>query len=233
MAPLYSRHGSKAMTISVGAVFTFLVTLVGVFSPIAAAASYAPIVGHFDRSARQKIAISLFAIVTVFVIAAVWIGELLIELVGVSTTVLSIVAGIAVLYAGIPMMRGIEHVPPEDPTDSTDGFDPGDASWKDLLFTPLTFPLTVGGATIAISVSSAAQAQNLVDLFALSAMGVVFGGVVAVTLYIGGWIPQRIGSRGRTILNRVAGILLTGIGVSLLVPNLTRLVLETVHQAAG
>lgn len=221
------------MTISVGALVTFLVTLIGVYSPIAAAASYAPIVGHFDQTERRKIALSLFAIVTLFVIAAVWVGELLIELLGVSTTVLSIVAGIAVLYAGIPMMRGIEHVPPEDPTDSTRGFDPGEASWKDLLFTPLTFPLTVGGATIAISVSSAASAQNAADLFAMSSVGLVFGAVVGITVYVGGWIPQRMGQRGRTILNRVAGILLTGIGVSLVVPNVTRLVMEAVQNSAG
>lgn len=221
------------MTISAGALVTFLVTLIGVYSPIAAAASYAPIVGHFGPRVRRKIALSMFAIVTLFVTAAVWTGDILIELLGVSTNVLSIVAGIAVLYAGIPMMRGIEHVPPEDPTDSTDGFEPGASSWKNLLFTPLTFPLTVGGATIAISVSSAAPTKNIADLLAMSLVGLVFGVVVGITLYIGGALPQRLGPRGRTILNRVAGILLTGIGVSLLVPNVTRLVLETVQSAAG
>jgi multiple antibiotic resistance protein len=209
------------------AVIGFLVTLVGVYSPLAAAASYGPIIGHFARTTRQQIAWRLALIVSGFVVAAVWVGEAAIELLGVSTHTLAAVGGLALLYAGIPMMRGIEHVPPEDPTDSHEGYVSASGSWQEVLITPVAFPLSVGGTTIAISVASASVATNTVDLVVLSLVGVLFGVIVGITNYVGGSIPTRMGLTGRTVLNRAAGVLLTAIGLSLLVTNVTRMVVET------
>lgn len=209
----------------------FLITLVVVYSPLAAAPSYSPIIGHFDEPTRRKIAVFLFVVVAIFVVAAVWVGEWVVTLLGVSTYTLSIVGGIAILYAGIPMMRGIEHVPPEDPTDFGKHFTEPREDWRSLLFTPIAFPLSVGGTTIAISVSSAALASNGADLALLSLMGVVFGVIVGVSCYIGGSIPGYVGPTGRTIINRAAGVLLTAIGVTLVTTNVTRLVLQTLESA--
>ncbi len=214
------------MTMSWAAVSGFLVTLLAVYSPLAAAPSYSPVVGHFDAGTRRRISLWLFVIVAAFVVAAVWVGELVVEALGVSTTVLSAVGGIALLFAGIPMMRGIEHVPPEDPTDLAKAYEGSEESWQTLLITPVAFPLSVGGTTIAISVASAAMAEEIPDLVALSAMGVLFGAVVGITCYVGSAIPGRVGPTGRTIINRAAGVLLTAIGLSLLVTNVTKMMVE-------
>jgi multiple antibiotic resistance protein len=96
-----------------------------------------------------------------------------------------------------------------------------------VLITPVAFPLSVGGTTIAISVASASVATNTVDLVVLSLVGVLFGVIVGITNYVGGSIPTRMGLTGRTVLNRAAGVLLTAIGLSLLVTNVTRMVVET------
>lgn len=209
----------------------FLLTLVVVYSPLAAAPSYAPIIGHFDRPTRRKIAILLALIVAAFVVLTVWVGEGVVAILGVSTHTLAAVGGLALLYAGIPMMRGIEHVPPEDPTDVAKQYtEPGD-DWRALLITPISFPLSVGGTTIAIGVSSASLASTVADLFVLSLMGVFYGLIVGVSNYVGGSIPGRVGPTGRTAINRAAGVLLTAIGVSLLVTNVTRIVLTTLKDA--
>jgi multiple antibiotic resistance protein len=78
---------------------TFLLTLVAVYSPFAAAAAYGPIIGHFDTRIRRAIAFRLTMIVAAFVIAAIWVGEFVIEVLGVDTTTLSAVGGLALLYA--------------------------------------------------------------------------------------------------------------------------------------
>ena len=214
---------------STGQDLTFLLTLVAVYSPFAAAAAYAPIIGHFDAPVRRTIAVRLTMIVAAFVVAAIWVGEIVIEVLGVSTTTLSAVGGLALLYAGVPMMRGIENVPPEDPTGLANKFERSgqQVRWQELLIVPVAFPLSIGGTTIAISVSSASNASELSDVFELSVMAIVFAVVVGLTNYFGGSLHTTVGSTGRIVIARAAGVLLTAIGLNLFVTNVTEIMIDT------
>jgi multiple antibiotic resistance protein len=207
---------------------TFLLTLVAVYSPFAAAAAYGPIIGHFDTRIRRAIAFRLTMIVAAFVIAAIWVGEFVIEVLGVDTTTLSAVGGLALLYAGVPMMRGIENVPSEDPTGVAGRFEHTErqARWQELLIVPVAFPLSVGGTTIAISVSSASNATELADVFELSAMGAIFAVVVGLTNYSGGSLQTTVGTTGRVVIARAAGVLLTAIGLKVFVTNVTQIMID-------
>jgi multiple antibiotic resistance protein len=213
---------------STGQDLTFLLTLVAVYSPFAAAAAYAPIIGHFDAPVRRVIAVRLTMIVAAFVIAAIWVGEFVIEVLGVSTTTLSAVGGLALLYAGVPMMRGIENVPPEDPTDLVEEFERSGqhVRWQELLIVPVAFPLSVGGSTIAISVSSASNATELSDVVELSVMAIIFAVIVGLTNYFGGSLQTTVGLTGRIVIARAAGVLLTAMGLNLFVTNVTEIVIE-------
>jgi multiple antibiotic resistance protein len=168
-------------------------------------------------------------IVAAFVVAAIWVGEFVIEVLGVSTTTLSAVGGLALLYAGVPMMRGIENVPSEDPTDPVGRFarTEQEVRWQELLIVPVAFPLSVGGTTIAISVSSASNATELSDVFELSGMAIVFAVVVGLTNYFGGSLHTTVGSTGRIVIARAAGVLLTAIGLNLFVTNVTEIMIDT------
>jgi len=213
---------------SSGRSLTFLLTLVAVYSPFAAAAAYAPVIGHFDAPIRRTIAMRLTMIVAAFVVAAIWVGEFAIEALGVSTTTLSAVGGLALLYSGVPMMRGIENVPPEDPTGVADQFECSgqQSSWQELLIVPVAFPLSVGGTTIAISVSSVSNVSELSDVLELSGMAMIFAIVVGLTNYFGGSLHTAVGSTGRIVIARAAGVLLTAIGLNLFVTNVTEIMIE-------
>jgi len=214
---------------STGQNLTFLLTLIAVYSPFAAAAAYSPIIGHFSTRIRRTIALRLTMVVAAFVVAAVWVGEFVIEVLGVSTTTLSAVGGLALLYAGVPMMRGIENVPSEDPTGLAGRFasTERDVRWQELLIVPVAFPLSVGGTTIAISVSSASNATELIDVFELSGMAMIFAAVVGLTNYFGGSLHTTVGATGRIVIARAAGVLLTAIGLNLFVTNVTEIMIDT------
>ena len=83
------------------------------------------------------------------------------QVLGVSTTTLSAVAGLALLYTGIPLMRGVSHVPPENTTPVSETYEHLDAglSWQELLITPVAFPLSIGGSTVAVSAALSLRAK--------------------------------------------------------------------------
>lgn len=214
------------------------VTLFALYSPIAALSSYLPIVGRLPLPDRTRLAVGLFTYVLVFAMASIWVGEPLLELLGISTAALSVTGGIALLYASIPMMRGLTDpalaaateaasAGSEDEEGSGEdggGEDGAVEGWRRVLFTPVTFPLTVGGTTFGILVSFAAQAETAADHVSVTVAGVAYAALTGVTLYAAGHLDRRLTDRSRGTLERIAGILLTAIGVSLLASGGTQLV---------
>ena len=91
--------------------------LFALYSPIAALPSYFPVVGQLGRGDQGRLAVGLFVNVAVFAMVALWVGEPLLELLGISTAALTATGGIALLYEGVALMRGTAHHPEASPQD--------------------------------------------------------------------------------------------------------------------
>lgn len=190
--------------------------LFGLYSPLAMVSSYFPIVSPLSRTDQFKLAFGLFLCVTVFSLAALWIGEPILELLGLSTPSLIVTGGIALMLSGIPMMIGKKKILSEPDL-------PGSNSWQSVLLMPVTFPLTLNGTTFAFFVSYRAEVEGMKDLMAASGVGIAHAAVTAMTLYISGYLEKKTTFRGRIFLEKTAGILLTATAVSLIARGITRL----------
>src|SRR3954463_15776883 len=147
-----------------------LLALVALYSPIAALPSYFPVVGRLEGHEQRRLAGALVVNASVFALVALWVGEPLLEILGLSTAALTATGGIALLYEGVALMRGTAEHPaaepadlPKEPVDA-----PGAATvapaetgvWRKYMFVPVTFPLTVGGTTFAFFVAYRAEAGS-------------------------------------------------------------------------
>ena len=61
----------------------------------------------------------------------------------------------------------------------------------------------------------------------LTGAGLAYAAITGITLYASGHVHRRASVRARTMLDRIAGILLTAIAVTLLASGGTRLVIQT------
>jgi multiple antibiotic resistance protein len=202
--------------------------LLALFSPLAALSAYMPVVGRYSEGDQRRLVFGLFVNVAIFALGSVWVGEPLLNLLGISTAALAVTGGIALLYAGVPMMQGTDEMAPEQAAARSET-EEGAAtdSWRKILFTPLTFPLTVGGTSFGIIVAFASNSNGLADQIAFSIAGIGYAVLAASTLYAAGHLHRRVSPQARMILSRIAGILLTAIAVSLLADGGTRLVAAT------
>jgi multiple antibiotic resistance protein len=214
--------------------FTMFMALFALYSPLAAVSSYFPVVSKLSTREQARLAFGLFSYVAVFAMTALWVGEPLLELLGISTAALTVTGGIALMYAGIPLMRGTE-----EPESSGDAKDPeldkarDTGSWRSVLFMPVTFPLTVGGTTFAILVSFRAESASMTETVALSIAGLAYAAVTGLTVYASGHLERRVSKQTRALLERIAGILLTAIAVHLLMSGTPRMVKETLDALNG
>jgi multiple antibiotic resistance protein len=210
------------------AVVLFL-ALFALYSPIAALSSYLPIIRPYTHAQQLRLALGLAVNVAVFVLLAIWVGEPLLKLLGISTAALTATGGIALIFASVPLMRGLgETEPAPDPApDVAADSAPRPAEEAEpgkVLFTPLTFPLTVGGTTFAFGVAASADVGTARERLWLSIAAIAYAAVTALTLYASGHVERRVSVQAGRILDRVAGILLTSIAVILLANGFTGLV---------
>jgi multiple antibiotic resistance protein len=226
----------------------FFLALFGLYSPVAALASYLPIVQSFSHAQIMRLSIGLTLNVAVFVLLAIWVGEPLLEVLGLSTAALTATGGIALAWEAVPLMTG-HHPAPESETAAhhtsaepapaadahTGGTDPAPAAPpvsskpRSVLFLPLTFPLTVGGTTFAFGVAASASAPGIAEKVLVSVAAICYALVTGVTLYAAGHVTRRVSAQGMVLLDRIAGILLTAIAVILLVNGFTAMVLSRIH----
>lgn len=241
------------MTLSLDQALLLFLALFALYSPIAALSSYLPVVSSFSPAAQLRLALGLFFNVAVIVLISIWVGEPLLELLGISTAALSATGGIALLYAGIPLMRGIGEDAVRDEAGSDQagsdqagsdkaagsvkagGSGPGTVAapksedWRAVLAMPLTFPLTIGGATVGLLVAFRAAAENTGAVIGLSLAGLAYAAVTGITVYLAGHLNRRVSASARMILDRIAGILLVAIATILLASGGTRLVVDVLN----
>ena len=207
------------------------IALVTLYSPLAALPSYMPIVGRFSPRDQHRLALGLFAYAVAFVLAAIWVGEVLLDVLGISTAALTATGGIALMFESVPLMLNWHPPAPDEVDHHGDAASRSDGAggWRSVLLLPITFPLTVGGATFAVLVGFAATTHGVGDRGILTIGGVAYAAITGLTLYAAGHAHRRASPRAREMLDRIAGILLTAIAAMLLASGATRLVVAVLH----
>lgn len=205
-----------------------LLALVGLYSPVAAVSSYIPVLQPVDTRQHPRLALGLFVNVAAIAVVTILAGEPLLELLGLTPAALSATGGIALLLAAVPMMLG-----KTDETSMATPLEPPSTAWREILFMPLTFPLTIGGATIAVLISFRAQVDSVAGVLSLTVAALAHAAITGACVYVAGHAGRRLSDRARQILDRVAGILLTAIAATLLASGFTRLVTDVLHTIAA
>jgi multiple antibiotic resistance protein len=210
------------------AVLLFL-ALVGLYSPVAAVSSYLPTLQPFNPREQLRISIGLFFNVAGIAIATVLLGEPLLHVLGLTTAALSATGGISLMIAAVPLMTGHSDPTAGPDTEATDQSTKA-VSWRSVVFMPMTFPLTIGGATVAILVGFRAEVSGVFAIGMLVVAAAVYAAVTGLCAYISGHVQRRVSGRTRVLLDRVAGILLVAIAATLLASGFTRLVIDVLHS---
>ncbi|WP_369044024.1 MarC family protein [Streptomyces sp. Midd1] len=200
--------------------------LFALYSPVAALSSYIPYVEGYSKTEQRRLAVGLFLNVLLMSMIALWVGEPLLELLGISTAALSATGGIALLLAAVPMMTGATKASEPEAGTIVKERPP----WRSIVFTPLTFPLTFGGTTFGFFVAYRAESNSWTGAIGLSVAALAYAAVTGITLYAASHLGRRISPQAGAILEKIAGILLTAIAVILLASGGTRLVVDVLQS---
>ncbi|NEN75173.1 NAAT family transporter [Pelistega sp. NLN82] len=163
----------------------------------------------------QRIAINIF----IMIVAAIFLGNLVLSMLGISLAVVRVGGGILVIAAAWKLLNA------EDPDTGMHPISNEEYTLdkaKNNAFYPLTFPIACGPGTIAAAITVGASLQhnqlNLATFFTLSGtiVGVI---VIAVIVYFclrfAAQFLHRLGNNGSIIFMRLSAFILLCVGVQI------------------
>ena len=203
------------MTVTISELVLFAISLLAMFSPMATVGPAATLLGNQPLPIQRKVALLVARNYVAVTILTVLLGKTALSALGISTAALTLTGGAALLHQGWPLMTRAGKAADRDVPANT-----GTAGWEGLVAVPLTFPITIGGGTIAVVISAAGRAPTYIDLAALAAVCALMAVPVYYTLALAGRLISRLSSGAIDAVNRVSGIILFAIGAQLAVKGL-------------
>ena len=180
------------------------VTLLVIFDPPGATPIFLGLVS--DRPQKERVRLAWQAAMVSFVVIAFFsiFGRFLLEYMNVSIEALQAAGGLLLLYVSLELLTG--------------GVGGAKAEGsKNIALVPLGTPLLAGPGAIVATMIFVQQAKTASQTTALVIAVISVHIVIAVTLMASTTILKVIKDAGVTLLARIAGLLLAGIAVQMLV----------------
>jgi len=164
------------------------------------------------RSIAKRVALNALIVLLVSLFA----GSAILGFFGISLPALRIAGGLVVAHAGWTMLNEVPHENGRGPR-ATGNYE----SARQLVFFPLTIPLTTGPGTIAAAVALGAGRSNETGSFLLSSIVSVFvAGAIALTILnaYGGasFMARVVGAEGTRVVTRLSAFVLLCVGVEII-----------------
>jgi multiple antibiotic resistance protein len=186
------------------------VTLLVILDPPGATPIFLGLVA--DRSPKERVRLAWQAAVVSFIVIAFFsiFGRLLLDYMNVSIEALQAAGGLLLLYVSLELLTG-------RPGGGEAGGD------KNIALVPLGTPILAGPGAIVATMIFVQQVETPAEGIGLVLAVVGVHVVIAITLMASTTILKVIKDAGVTLLARIAGLLLAGIAVQMLVDAIRKL----------
>ena len=182
-------------------------SLFTLFNPPSAIAAFASLASPFPRDVQGRMARRTAILYAAAILVVTWAGRPLLGVLGLSLPALRVAGGFVLLLAAVPM---VTHYQRSDSQKEAE-FEAAAAknqNWAQVVAVPLTFPISIGGATVAAVIAATGDKPNLHRALATSLVCLLMTGVVWLTLGSAISLTRRISRGSMAALTAFSGLLL-------------------------
>lgn len=199
-------------------IFIAFLTLFPVVNPIGSAFIIDPLLGDLSFSERKRASkkIALYCL-TICTVSAV-IGSWILKLFGLSIPIVQVAGGVMICQMGWKLLTSDDQVKGEKET-ARPQKRPVDLD--NILFYPISFPMTTGAGTISVILTLSAHEEEINILNHMMNLSALFLAIVLICLIIyifysnTARLIHRLGPRGEQIVNRLSAFLVFCIGMQI------------------
>lgn len=195
-------------------------TLISIINPLDLAFVFLNKTATLTPEERARLAYSVALNAMFLLLVTFFIGAYILHLFGISLEALRVAGGLSVAVSGWAMLNAPE---PHPQAQALQQITPSMA--REMVFFPLTMPLTTGPGTVAATIALSANRTNeLRDFLLASLASVLITMAVAATVYLAysraGTLARYLGADGTRIVTRVSAFLLLCVGVQIMLTGL-------------
>jgi len=203
-------------------------SLLTLFNPPSSMAVFASLANSYPRDVQIRMARRTAAFYAIAILLVIWAGRPLLTMLGLSLPALRMAGGFVLLLAALPMVTQFQRADAQKEAELEEAAAKS-RSWVQIVAVPLTFPMSIGGATVAVIVAATGDKPALSRAIATSILGLLMTGVVWLTLRSAIPLTRRISRGAMAALNAFSGLVLLCIafqviaaGLRDLLPGLSR-----------
>lgn len=191
-----------------GDLIIFATGLFSLNNPLHLLPTFVGMVNRFPEVTQRKIArMTSLALIFIYLIS-VWVGQLLLETLGISVPSLQAAGGLLLLKTGLSMVKAEEHALTGAETEEVHA----KSDWRSLAIVPLAIPFTAGGGTIALIIATATQFDDFTSLTSISLVCLGMAFIIWLSYRNAGYIGKKLGTTSMNVVTRIMGIVLLALG---------------------
>jgi multiple antibiotic resistance protein len=194
-------------------VLLVIAALLPIVNPLGMAPLFLALTDGESDATRARLARKVALNGFILLLAAIFVGDYVLEFFGISEPVVQIAGGLVVASLGWQMLSADAPKPPPQSG--------SDRALESQAFYPLTLPLTVGPGAISVAVTIGANFPSTVQPFIADAISAVVGAfLVCVSTFLCFYYAERLtkllGPGGLAVVMRLSAFILLCIGVQIM-----------------
>ncbi len=195
-------------------------SLLTLFNPPSTMAAFASLAAPYPPEVQRRMVRRTVVLYAITIMLVTWVGRPLLRILGVSLPALRLGGGFVLLLAAVRMVTDYQRAGSVEEADRPPASHP---SWVQVVAVPLTFPISIGGATVAVIVAASGYQLSPLRALTTSLVCLAMTGLVWLTLSAAIPLTRRL-SRGTVVaLTAVSGLLLVCVSFQVMASGLREL----------
>jgi multiple antibiotic resistance protein len=196
-------------------------SLLILFNPPTSMAFFASLASDYPADVQSRMARRTALHYAVAILLVTWAGRPLLRVLGLSLPALRLAGGFVLLLAAVPMVTQYQRGDAKKEAELEAASER--RSWRQLVAVPLTFPMSIGGATVAAVIAATGDKPSVARGLATSVVCLAMTVIVWLTLRTAVPLTRRISRGSMAALTAFSGLLLLCIAFQVIAAGLGEL----------
>lgn len=197
----------------------FLVAMIIMMNPLGSLSIFLQLTHKFPLLHQRKTAIKCGIAISIIMVASIWIGAEILDLLGITIASFRFAGGIILLLIGLSMLQS-----QESPVSYSSEDDAAAEQRSSIAVVPLAIPLIIGPGSISTLILASTDFPAFMYKAWLSLLCLLLAAGMFLILYFGPLIGRLVGESVIKVITRLMGMIIMAIAVGMLANGLVGLI---------
>lgn len=198
----------------------FLIAMIIMMNPLGSLSIFLEMTNKAKLPSQRQTALKCGIAMSIIMVASIWIGGQLLDLMGITISSFRFAGGIILLFTGLSMLHPKENLAVISAEDDVRV----QSRNESIAIVPLALPIIIGPGAISTLVIASNDYPNFLLKVWLSVLCLLLAGGMYAMLYFGVSIARFLGESVMGVITRIMGMVLMAIAVGMLANGLVGLI---------